>query len=95
MPRFERISAVEARRRTAGGKRQRIIDEYIAYIDQLSADEAGRLVPSVGESKSAVRRRLGDAMRISGKYLEIKTADDGVYFWLKPRRGRRPSKPVM
>lgn len=94
MPTFEKIHKLEARLRTAKGKRQEIIGQYVDYIKQLSsdsADSAGKLVPDAGESKAAVRRRLGDAMRFLGVNLEIKTDQDAVYFWIKPKRGRKPA----
>ncbi len=94
MPTFEKIHKLEARLRVAKGKRQEIISQYVEYIKELSADStdsAGKLVPEAGESKAAVRRRLGDAMRFLGVNLEIKTDSDAVYFWIKPRRGRKPA----
>ena len=94
MPTFEKVSKLEARLRVAKGQRQEIIGQYVEYIRELSADSAeaaGKLAPDAGESKAAVRRRLGDAMRFLGVDLEIKTDQDAVYFWIKPKRGRKPA----
>ena len=68
--------------------------EYIKELSADSTDSAGKLVPEAGESKAAVRRRLGDAMRFLGVNLEIKTDSDAVYFWIKPRRGREARRTV-
>jgi hypothetical protein len=87
MPSFERVKLAEAKLRTVSGKRARIIQEYVAYIEQLGQGEAGKLQPSEGENVAAVRRRLGAAARGAGISLTIKRAGDEVYFWVE-RRGR-------
>ena len=91
MPQFTKTSVEEAKRLTGGGKRQKALAEYIDSIGRLSKGEAGKAVPSEGETLSTVRRRLGDAARLSGKDIEIRRTDDGVYFWLK--EGRRRGRP--
>ncbi len=94
MPTFEKVSKLEARLRVAKGKRQEVISQYVEYINGVSSDNpdsAGKLVPDAGESKAAVRRRLGDAMRFLGVDLEIKTDQDAVFFWVKAKRGRKPA----
>ena len=91
LPTFEKVSILEARLRVAKGKRQEVINQYAQYITDLAPDAAGKLVPDAGESKAAVRRRLGDAMRFLGVDLDIKTDPEAVYFWVKPRRGRKPA----
>ena len=64
MPKLDVILIEEARGKTAtGGKRARILHEYLGCIDQLKSGEAGRLVASAGETTATVRRRLAAAAR--------------------------------
>lgn len=90
MPQFTTTSLEEAKRLTRGGKRQKALADYIEIIGRLASGEAGKAVPSAGETLSTVRRRVGDAARMSGREIEIRRTDDSVYFWLKEsrRRGR-------
>ena len=88
MPQFIKASLEEAKRVTGSTKRQKILAEYTDSIGRLSKGEAGKAVPSDGETLSTVRRRLGDAARLSGTDVEIRRTDDGVYYWLKERRRR-------
>lgn len=71
--------------------------EYVGYINQLQGGQAGKLVPGVGESGAAVRRRLGAAAKAAGKALVIKRQADAVYFWPqasgKTGTGRRRGRP--
>ena len=97
MPRFDVITTGEAKLKTATAKTADLIKEYRGYIEQLGAGKAGRLLPSLGETARAVRRRLGAAAKISGKSLVIKRAGDEVLFWAKERgtglrRRGRPRK---
>ena len=90
MPTFDRVPLTEAKMKTASGKRAQILAEYVAYIEQLGADEAGRLQATEGEPITTVRRRIGAAGRQAGRSLTIRRTGDEVYFWddEPPRRGR-------
>ena len=88
MPQFTTTSVEEAQRLTGGGKRQRELAVYLESVSGLSRGIAGKVVASEGESLSTVRRRLGDAVRISGRDIEIRRTDDAIYFWLSERRRR-------
>ena len=91
MPHFTKTSLEEAKRLTGGSKRQKALAEYIESIGRLSKGEAGKAVPSSGETLSTVRRRIGDAARMSGADVEIRRTNDSVYYWLK--EGRRRGRP--
>ena len=93
MPIFDRVPLGEARMKTASGKRARIIAEYVRYIEQLGADEAGRLRAAEGETISTVRRRLGDAGRQLERNITIRRTGDEIYFWAKETRRRRRGQP--
>ena len=90
MPNFERVPLVEAKLRTTSRKRAQMIQEFVAYIEQLGRGEAGKLQASEGESVAAVRRRLGAAAKAAGKNLTIKRTGDELYFWIESRG--RPKK---
>ena len=93
MPQFESVSMEEARSKTASpSKRTVIIQEYLGYLSQLGPRKAGRLQAGDGETTGAIRRRLGEAARLSGTQLVIKRVDDEIYFWKRPRRPGRPRK---
>ena len=57
-------------------------------IEQLGRDEAGKLTPSDGETIATVRRRLGSAVKASGKSIQIKRAGAEIYFWEEPPKPR-------
>ena len=64
------------------------------YIGQLKAGQAGKLILDEGETKAAVRRRLGAAAELLGKSLVVNRLSNVVYFWEEGsgsprRRGRR------
>ena len=88
MPQFTTTSVEEARRITGGGKRLKELAAYLESVNGLSRGIAGKVVASEGESLSTVRRRLGDAVRMSGRDVEIARTDDAIYFWLSERRRR-------
>lgn len=92
MPQFESLPRNEAIKRTTTGKRSQAILEYREYIDRLTSDQAGKITPSLGETKATVRRRLGTAVKQSGKNITIKVVGDDIYFWEERRRGGRPRK---
>ena len=94
MPEFTTISIEDARRITGGAKRQQELAAYIDSVTGLPSGTAGKVTPSEGETLSMVRRRVGDAVRASGRDLEIRRTDDAVYYWaVGPRRRGRPRKP--
>ncbi len=97
MPRFELVSVQEALAKSASGKRAKILREYLGYIEQLAAGQAGRLQVTEGETVATIRRRLGAAAKFGGKDLVIKRVGDEVYFWVQAQgtgtAGRRRGRP--
>ncbi len=95
MPRFDRVPLGEAKMKTArpNSKRAEIIAEYVSYIEQLGAGEAGRLQATEGEPITTVRRRLGAAGRQLGRKLTIRRTGDEVYFWAEEQRRRGRGRP--
>ena len=95
MPTFDQVPLQEAMLKTATGKAAQINQEYLRYIEQLAEGQAGRLQPGEGETVATVRRRLGVAVKLSGKDITIKRQGDEVYFWVQQepirRRQRRAS----
>ena len=94
MPEFEVVPRHKAMMSSSTRSRSDAIHEYIQYIEQLRPDEAGKLTPSDGETFATVRRRLGSAVKASGKSIQIKRVVAEIYFWEEPRRTRvgRPQK---
>ncbi len=93
MPKLELLPLKDARLKSATGKRAQIMREYLGYIEQLKAGQAGKLQATAGESANAIRRRLGAASRLAEKNLVIKRSGDEVYFWVEASRRRRARKP--
>ena len=91
MPQFSTITLEEAHRLTGGSKRAKDLAAYLQSVNGLTAGTAGKVVPAEGETLSTVRRRLGDAVRRSGRDIEIRRTQDAVYFWVK--EGRRRGRP--
>ena len=91
MPEFTTTTLEEVQRLTGGGKREKDLAAYVESVNGLAAGTAGKVVPSDGETLSTVRRRLGDAVRRSGRDIEIRRTDHAVYFWMK--KGRRRGRP--
>ncbi len=90
MPQFELVSREDAEARTASpGKRTQIVQEYLGYITQLQEGQSGKLEPSPGETVATVRRRLGTAVKVSGKNVVIKRTGDEIYFWIEQPAKRR------
>ena len=94
MPEFEVISRQEAKARSDTGKRSQILREYVEHVESLGTDQAGRITLSPGETVATVRRRLGAAIKATGKNVQIKRVGAEIYFWEEPvkRRGGRPRK---
>ena len=93
MPKFDQVPLQEAMMRTATGARARVIQEYLSYIEQLADGHSGRLQPAEGESVATIRRRLGEAAKLSGKEITIRRSGDEIFFWVQPQEsgpgGRR------
>ena len=89
MPQFSSTTIEEAQRLTGGGKREKDLAAYLESVNGLAAGTAGKVVPVEGERLATVRRRLGDAVRRSGRDIEIRRTDDAVYYWVKAGRRRR------
>ena len=94
MPNFEVVPRQQAMASSSPRGRLDAIREYSRFIEQLGRDEAGKLTPSDGETVATVRRRLGSAVKASGKNIQIKRLGAEIYFWEEPskRRGGRPRK---
>ena len=94
MPEFEIVSREEALRRSNTGKRAQVLGQYIQYVESLGRDEAGRVTLCPGETMATVRRRLGAAIKTTGKSVQIKRVGMEIYFWEEPVKGRggRPRK---
>ena len=95
-PTLEIVSLQDAKRDLSlTGKRGAVIRQYIDYINQLEAGQAGKLTPNEGETTAAVRRRLGAAAELLGKSLVVNRQGNTVFFWKESdgptsrRRGRR------
>ena len=94
MPEFELVSREEAMTTSSKPGRSQVIEEYVKRIGSLRRDEAVRITPSEGETIATVRRRLGAAVKASGKSIQIRRVGPDIYFWEDPpkRRGGRPRK---
>ena len=94
MPEFEVVPLQQAIASSSTRGRTHAIWEYSQFIEQLGRDESGKLTPSDGETVATVRRRLGSAVKASGKNMQIKRVGAEIYFWEEPskRRGGRPRK---
>ena len=98
MPKFEVVTLREAMMSsTTNERRSQIAQEYASYIGRLRPDEVGRLTPSDGETVATVRRRLGSAVRASGRSIQMRRVDTDIYFWedAPKRRAGRPRKNRM
>lgn len=79
MPKFELVSLQEAKMTSSRPGRSEVIQEYVRQIEGLGRDEAVRLSPSDGETVATVRRRLGAAVKVSGKGIRIKRIGSDIY----------------
>ncbi len=73
--------------------------QYMDFIGQLEAGQAGKLIPDEDETTAAIRRRLGAAAQLLGKSLVVNRMGNLVYFWEETsgsprRRGRRRKADV-
>ena len=53
--------------RSDTGKRSQVLREYVEHVENLGPDQAGRITLSLGETVATVRRRLGAAIKATGK----------------------------
>ena len=96
MPTFSTLLIGEARARAATGKRAALLQEYVGYIQRVTAGEAGKLEAGEGETTQAIRRRLNAAAEALGKQLEFRRTETTVYFWSSDGRRRgRPRKNLV
>ena len=70
MPEFEIVTRQEAISSGTTGRRSQLLEEYARYIQGLGPDTAGRLTPSADETVATVRRRLGSAVKASGRSIQ-------------------------
>jgi hypothetical protein len=102
MPEFTIVSVQEAQMRTIPGRQGRFINEYVEYIKQVPAGQAGKLHVSERENPLTIRRRLVAAAQAINISLIIKRSGNDLYFWREdggeeqprakrsyPRRARR------
>ena len=88
MPTFTVMSQEEAALYSATGKRAQITREYIGYINELGAGQAGVLELDEGETVTTVKRRLNTAAKAARKNISVdRVANNPIYFSVK-RRGR-------
>ena len=88
MPTFTVMSQEDAALYSATGKRAQITREYIGYINELGAGQAGVLELDEGEAVTTVKRRLNTAAKAARKNISVdRVANNTIYFSVK-RRGR-------
>ena len=88
MPTFTVMSQEDADLYSATGKRAQITREYIGYINELGAGQAGVLELDEGETVTTVKRRLNTAAKAARKNISVdRVANNTIYFSVK-RRGR-------
>lgn len=93
MPNFQVVSVSEATQRSAKPRTNPFDEEYVGYIERLGAGQAGKLIPSDGETARAIRLCLTRAAKAAGKTLKVVRTGDDVYFWNDTTRRRgRPRK---
>jgi hypothetical protein len=85
MPEFTTVSVQEAQLRTIPGRQGRFINEYVDYIQQVPAGQAGTLRVAEGENPMTIRRRLVAAAQAMHITLIIKRSGNDIYFWREAR----------
>jgi hypothetical protein len=90
MPEFTTVSVQEAQLRTIPGRQGRFIKEYVDYIQQVSAGQAGTLHVAAGENPMTIRRRLVAAAQAMHITLIIKRSGNDLYFWREAREDEQP-----
>ena len=90
MPTFEFLSTRDAHLElTLRGKRGAVMREYMGYIEQVEAGNAGKLTAVEGETTAAIRRRLGAAAELLERSLVVTRDGVVVYFWEGEDEGPR------
>ena len=91
MPNFQLVTVADALQRTNRALPNPVLQEYLGYLDRVGPGQAGKLVPSDGETPRTLRLRLTKAAKAAGKTLRVIRSGDEVYFWNdgKRRPGRR------
>ncbi len=89
MPKFVIVPHSEALAKSSNGKRAQIVREYAGYLEALTPGQAGRLIPLIGETPMAIRRRLNAAAQAAGTELVVRRVRDEVIFWVKGSEGKR------
>jgi hypothetical protein len=90
MPEFTTVSVHEAKVRTMPGRQGRFISEYVDYIQQVPAGQAGKLHVSESENPLTTRRRLVAAAQAMNIPLIIKRSGNDLYFWQEGRAEEQP-----
>ena len=86
MPKFDIIPKEEALHKARfSGKNAQTLAMYSFFLEQLNEGKAGRLKPGENETIQAVRRRLGEAVKLSEKSFTIKRVQDEIFFRIRPR----------
>jgi hypothetical protein len=92
MPEFTTVSVQEAKFRTIPGRQGRFINEFVAYIQQVPAGQAGTLRVAEGENPMTIRRRLVAAAQAMNITLTIKRSGNDVYFWREDGGEEQPGR---
>ena len=66
---------------------------YSFFLEQLNEGKAGRLKPGENETIQSVRRRLGEAVKLSEKSFTIKRVQDELFFWISPDKLENKDQP--
>lgn len=90
MPKFTVVPVEQAQQPPVNSKRALVLKVYQGFIEQVGPRRAGSLTSDVGETPTAVRRRLGEAAQALGVNLTIRRVEEMVYFWKAARWGRPP-----
>ena len=80
MPEFTTVPVQEAQLRTTPGRQGQFINEYVDYIQQVPAGQAGILHVAEGENPMTIRRRLVAAAQAMHITLIIKRSGNDIYF---------------
>ena len=92
LPTFTKMSIAQAQVKSATGKRAALLQQYMAYVQDVASGEAGSLeAMEEGETTQAIRRRLSAVAEALGRTLETRRNGNTVYFWVS--EGRRRGRP--
>ena len=94
MPKFDIVPKEEALHKARfSGKNAQTLAMYSFFLEQLNEGKAGRLKPGENETIQAVRRRLGEAVKLSEKSFTIKRVQDELFFWISPDKLENKDQP--